>query len=93
MSVNPQMIAQILMNHQQQQPQSVGGMQGQSALGGAGQLLQRIAMMRAMQQPPTPQQTQSTPLIQGKPASYNPNVPPQAPNLQNIFQGVPQAVA
>jgi hypothetical protein len=94
MSANPQMLAQILMNQGQQQPSGYGGMQGQSALGGAGQLLQRIAMMRSLQQPPPPSPAGGMPGMpiqgQGAPGGIAPDQPiDPSVNIRRLLQNNP----
>jgi hypothetical protein len=94
MAINPQMLAQILQS--QRQPQSVGGMQGQSALGGAGQLLQKLAMMRNMQQQMRPPQQPQSPMSgmpiqgQGAPGGIAPDQPVDPTmNFRRLIGGGP----
>jgi len=63
MSADPQMMAQMLASQLGgQQPQSVGGMQGQTPpVGAAAQMAQKIMLMRALQQGQPPQQSRMPP--------------------------------
>jgi len=78
MSADPQMMAQMLASQLGgQQPQSVGGMQGQTPpVGAAAQMAQKIMLMRALQQGQPPQQSR---------------MPPQ-PNIMGGVAAQPQAM-
>jgi len=78
MSADPQMMAQMLASQLGgQQPQSVGGMQGQAtAVGAAAQMAQKIMLRRALQQGQPPQ---------------HPQMPPQ-PNMMGGVAAQPQAM-
>lgn len=79
MSANPQAMAQMLAT-QLGGGQSVGGMQGQNSgpMGAAGQLVQKIMLMKALQQGQPPQQPGMPPVPAQLPGAM---APPQMNQL------------
>lgn len=105
MSMDPGMMQQMLTSSLSQQPQTVGGggagpqMQGQTSPMGAGaQLVQKIMLMKALQDAPqTPggatgqQQRAANAMIPGTQAMTNPAMS-QNPQIQAMQQGMQQPI-